>query len=125
MIKLVFCLRRLPHLSREGFQRYWLDTHGPLVRELAPALGVKRYVQVHTVTSAFSEAMRRHRGAPEDFDGVAELWWDSLDDLVAAFGSEEGQQANATLAEDEARFIDLERSSLFLTEEQVIFDRGG
>ena len=61
MIKLVFCLRRLPHLSREEFHRYWLDTHGPLVRELAPALGVKRYTQVHTVTSAFSEAMSRHR----------------------------------------------------------------
>ena len=39
MIKLVFCLRRLPHLSREEFHRYWLDTHGPLVRERAPALG--------------------------------------------------------------------------------------
>ncbi|HBT35125.1 MAG TPA: EthD family reductase, partial [Hyphomonas sp.] len=23
MIKLTFCLRRLPHLSREEFQRYW------------------------------------------------------------------------------------------------------
>jgi hypothetical protein len=42
--------------------------------------------------------------------------------LIAAFGSEEGQQANAALAEDEARFIDLERSSLFLAEEQAIFD---
>jgi len=40
MIKLVFCLRRLPNLSREEFQRYWLDTHGPLVRELAPALAI-------------------------------------------------------------------------------------
>ena len=83
MIKLVFCLRRLPHLSRQEFQRYWLESHGPLVRQLAPALGVKRYVQVHTVTSAFSEAMSRHRGAPEDFDGVAELWWDSVDDFAA------------------------------------------
>jgi hypothetical protein len=55
------------------------------------------------------------RGTVEAFDGVAELWWDSLDDLVAALGSEDGQRANAGLAEDEARFIDLERSSLFLT----------
>ena len=58
MIKLVFCCRRRPELSREEFQRYWLQSHGPLVRELAPALGIKRYTQVHTVTSAFSEAMR-------------------------------------------------------------------
>lgn len=84
MIKLVFCLHRLPHLSREAFQRYWLDTHGPLVRELAPALGAKRYTQVHTMTSAFSEAMRRHRGAPEDFDGVAELWWETVEDFARA-----------------------------------------
>jgi hypothetical protein len=41
MIKLVFCLRRLPHLSRGEFQCYWLDSHGPLVRDLAPALGVE------------------------------------------------------------------------------------
>ena len=82
MIKLVFCLRRLPHLSREQFQRYWLDSHGPLVRQLAPALGLKRYVQVHTVRSAFNDALRAHRGAPDDFDGVAELWWESVDDFA-------------------------------------------
>ncbi|MGH7820684.1 MAG: EthD domain-containing protein [Candidatus Binatia bacterium] len=33
MVKLVFCLRRLPHLSRAEFQRYWRETHGPLVRK--------------------------------------------------------------------------------------------
>ena len=31
MIKLTFCLVRLPHLSREAFQRYWFETHAPLV----------------------------------------------------------------------------------------------
>ena len=39
----------------------------------------------------------------EAYDGVAEVWWDSLDALVAAVGSEEGQRANETLAEDEAQ----------------------
>ena len=34
MIKLVFCCRRRPELSREEFQRTWLDRHGPLVRSL-------------------------------------------------------------------------------------------
>jgi hypothetical protein len=53
---------------------------------------------------------------------VAEISWDSLDGLVAAVGSEEGQRANETLAEDEARFIDFERSSLFLTEEHTFLD---
>ena len=119
MIKLVFCLRRLPHLSREEFHRYWLDTHGPLVRELAPALGVKRYTQVHTVTSAFSEAMRRHRGAPEDFDGVAELWWDDYPATVAALSSAETMAAVA----DHANFMDShDKCAMFITEEVVIVE---
>jgi len=122
MIKLVFCLRRLPHLSRPEFQRYWLESHGPLVRRLAPALGVKRYVQVHTVTSAFSEAMSRHRGAPEDFDGVAELWWDSVDDFARAGTTKEGRAAGRQLLEDEKRFIDLSRSPIWFGEEHALVD---
>ena len=31
MIKLTFCLRRLPHLTREEFQTYWREQHAPLV----------------------------------------------------------------------------------------------
>jgi uncharacterized protein (TIGR02118 family) len=122
MIKLVFCLRRLPHLSREAFQRYWLESHGPLVRQLAPALRLKRYVQVHTVTSAFSEAMSRHRGAPEDFDGVAELWWDSVDDFARAGTTKEGRDAGRRLLEDEKRFIDLSRSPIWFGEEHTLVD---
>jgi hypothetical protein len=33
MVKLVFCARRLPHLSRAEFQRYWFENHGPLVKK--------------------------------------------------------------------------------------------
>ena len=75
MIKLTFCLRRLPHLSREEFQRYWRETHAPLVRAAAPALRVRRYVQSHTLPHGLNETLRRGRGTPEPYDGVAELWW--------------------------------------------------
>ena len=61
MVKLVFCLTRLPHLSREEFQRYWRERHGPLVRESAKALGIRRYVQVHTLDTPVNEALRRGR----------------------------------------------------------------
>jgi hypothetical protein len=92
------------------------------VRRLAPALGVKRYVQVHTVTSAFSEAMSRHRGAPEDFDGVAELWWESVDDFARAGTTKEGRDAGRQLLEDEKRFIDLSRSPIWFGEEHALVD---
>ena len=52
MIKLTFCLVRLPHLSREAFQAYWFDTHGPLVASVADELKIRRYVQLHSLPEA-------------------------------------------------------------------------
>jgi hypothetical protein len=65
----------------------------------------------------FNEVLRVSRGALEPFDGVAELWWDDLDALVAAASSSEGSAAGQTLLEDEAKFIDLEESTLWLGKE--------
>lgn len=122
MIKLVFCLRRLPHLSLEEFQRYWLQTHGPLVRGHAATLRIKRYVQVHTLDSPMNETLRTSRDAAEPYDGVAELWWEGAEDPVAATATPEGQQAAQELLEDERKFIDLARSALWVAEEHPIVD---
>ncbi len=122
MIKLVYCLRRLPHLSREEFQRYWRETHGPLVRGHAQALRIRRYVQVHTLESQINDALRRGRGALEPYDGVAELWWESAEEFAAATDSPEGRKAGQELLEDERRFIDLERSALWIAQEQPVVD---
>lgn len=120
MIKLVFCVKRLPSLSREEFQRYWREQHAPLVREAAAALGVRRYVQVHTLTSPVNDGLRRGRGSPEEYDGVAELWFDSLESLAAAGATPEGRAAGRRLLEDERRFIDLARSPVWAAEEHPV-----
>jgi len=118
MIKLMYCVRRLPEMSREEFQRYWRETHGPLVRERAQALGIRRYVQVHTLDSPLNEAMRASRGSdPNIFDGVAELWWDSAEAFGADASTPEGRQAARELYEDEKRFIDFSRSTAFVAQE--------
>src|SRR4051794_23685307 len=114
MIKLVFVIRRREELPPEEFHRYWLEEHGPLARSLVEPLGARRYLQTHTLDSDLNAALAASRGTVEAYDGLAEIWWDSLDDVIVAFGSEEGQRANDTLTADEARFIDFERSSLFL-----------
>ena len=116
-MKLVFCLRRLPHLSRAEFQRDWLEQHGPLVRSHAATLGIRRYVQTHTDDLPLTDALRATRGAPEPYDGVAELWWDSVDAFAAAVSTREGMAASQALLEDERRFIDHTRSPLFLATE--------
>ena len=120
MLKLIFCLRRQPHLSREEFQRYWREVHGPLVRQQAAVLRIRRYVQAHTLTDPLNDALRAGRGSDEPFDGVAELWWDSRADLEAATGSEAGAAASRLLFEDERRFIDHAHSPLFVAEEKPI-----
>ncbi len=122
MIKLTYCVRRLPAVSAEEFHRYWRDVHGPLVRDRAAALGVRRYVQVHALTTPLNDALRAGRGAQEPYDGVAELWWDSVQDLQAAARTPDGRQAGLDLLEDERRFIDLGRSALWLGEEHAVVD---
>jgi uncharacterized protein (TIGR02118 family) len=120
MIKLTFCLVRLPHLSREAFQAYWFDTHGPLVASVAETLKIRRYVQLHSLPEAANAGTRASREAPPEFDGVAQLWWDSLEVVTENGRRPEAQAAAAMLLEDERRFIDLPRSPLWWGEERVV-----
>jgi hypothetical protein len=94
-----------------------------LVKRHAEALHIRRYVQVHACDTDLDEAVAGARnGEPRFYDGVAELWWDSLEELVAAFSSDAGQAAGRELLEDEQRFIDLPRSPLWFGEENVVID---
>lgn len=120
MIKLTFCLVRLPHLSRAQFQDYWFNTHGPLVKSVAETLMIRRYVQLHSLPAEASAGVRASREAPPEFDGVAELWFDSLEVIAANGQRPEAQKAAALLLEDERRFIDLPKSPLWWGEERGI-----
>jgi uncharacterized protein (TIGR02118 family) len=112
-------------MTREQFQAYWRDQHAPLVSRNAEALRIRRYVQTHARASEVGVAQSAARGSEPDFyDGEAELWWNSLDDVIAAISTPAGQQAAAELLEDERQFIDLERSPLWIGEEHVVVDAG-
>lgn len=122
MIKVIFCLKRQPQLSREEFQRYWREQHAPLVKRHAAALGMLRYVQSHTLNAPRLAVFAQMRGsADREFDGVTEIWWDSADALLAAVVTAEGQVASGALLEDEARFVDLPNSPVFFSEEFEVF----
>lgn len=122
MVKMIYCLRRLPALSLEEFQRYWREKHGPLVQKHAATLRIRRYVQVHTKYDEFTEPERVRLGRPEPYDGVAELWWDSIEDRYPENPSPERQQAGMALFEDEKNFIDHSRSPVWMAEEHVFVD---
>lgn len=129
MIKLTFCLTRAPHMSREEFQHYWRNTHAPLVARHAETLRIRRYVQCHTGDEAASDGLRAVRAggkladAPGIYDGVAELWFESWDDLAHTGTDPEAVAAGQALLEDEMKFIDLANSPLWFGEEHVIVDR--
>lgn len=120
MIKLTFCLHRLPHLSRDDFQTYWRETHAPLVASHADTLNIKRYIQTHTITHEANAAARETRGGPEEYDGIAELWWESWESYAALEGKPGAAEAGAALLEDEQKFIDLSSSPLWFNTEHVI-----
>jgi uncharacterized protein (TIGR02118 family) len=120
MIKLTFCLVRRADFTRPAFQAYWRETHAPLVRRHATALRIQRYVQLHTLDGPLGQSVATARGAPAEFDGVAELWWNDFDDIAATLATTDGQAAGAELLEDERRFIDLARSPIFFGEEIAV-----
>ncbi len=125
MIKLTFALVRLPHLTREQFQDYWLNIHGPLVASVKDSLRIRRYVQLHSFDEALSAGIRASRDGPPQFDGVAQLWYDSLEDLAALADDPAARAAGRLLLEDEKTFIALPKSPLWWGEEKVIIEGAG
>ena len=88
---------------------------------VARSLRIRRYVQSHTFDDPLYDGLRAARtGMHEPFDGIASLWWDSREELVAGMTSDDARRAGALLLEDERRFIDLPRSPLWWGEENVI-----
>jgi hypothetical protein len=118
MIRLVFALRRRTELSQEEFQDYWLRKHAPLVASFTSDLNILRYVQTHTLDDPATEGAQKARGDMEPaYDGVAELWWASEAELTRNLDTEPARAAGAALLEDEARFIDLPNSPLWMAYE--------
>ena len=121
MIKLVYCIARRADVPAEEFHRYWLEEHGPKVKAVAAAIGASKYVQSHTVLPEANAMLKASRGLADGYDGITEVWFDTDDAFTRAMATPEGQAAGAMLVEDESRFIDFARSSVFMTREHPIF----
>lgn len=104
-------------MTREAFKDYWVNKHAPFFMSKADAIGAKKYVQSHTLDTPLNEGLRMSRGMLSEFDGVAEVWFESEEGLTDAMNSPEGRQIAAALIEDEGNFIDHSKSSAFIVEE--------
>jgi uncharacterized protein (TIGR02118 family) len=108
MIKLVYCITKKPGLTDEEFFRYWENVHGPLGARIP---GLRKLVQSRCLT------IPSDRYA-SDYDGMAELWFDNVEALLAARTSPEWKASS----EDEGNFIDHNKVAYFVSEEHVILD---
>jgi len=120
VIKFVMCLCRHPEMTREQFQDYWLNKHGPFFQKHAGDMRAKRYVQSLTLNTPLNDELRKSRGMLPEYDGVAEVWFESEDDMIAAMSSPEGQELSAALLEDEGNFVDHSKSTAFLVREHEL-----
>ena len=77
MIKVCTLIKRRQGLSREDFADWWLKRHAPRACKLE---GLKRY--------QISLALGEDESA---YDGMAELWFDSVEELRQAFATDLGR----------------------------------
>lgn len=80
---------------------------------------MKRYVQSHTLSDDVNDPLREQRGTGEPYDGITEVWFDSLEAMAGR--GRDAAEAARRLHEDEMEFVDFGRSSVFLTVEHEIF----
>jgi len=78
---------------------YWIEHNQPLARAVP---GVKRF--------EWFEALVAPEGEPP-FDGVVEMWFETLADVQTAIQSPEAKKAE----EDLVNFVDFSRYTVFLT----------
>jgi uncharacterized protein (TIGR02118 family) len=111
MVKLIICLKRKPGMSAAEFHRYWKEVHAPTVKGVPEFMRyLRRYVQSHTV----SDSVPGFPAAPSEYDGIAELWFDSLEDVGKAFSE---PRYFEIIQKDDARFLDVANCRIFVTEE--------
>src|SRR5215470_3486245 len=81
MVKVSVMLKRKPGMSTVEFHRYWKDVHGPLVLGVSEFMRhFRQYVQCHAIAEAFVDTP----GVASQYDGIAEVWADSLDEVKRA-----------------------------------------
>lgn len=85
-MKLIALLKARPAMSGEEFARRWIDGHAPLTLKFKNLKGYR----INVAIDEYQEIE-----GPLPFDGTAELWWDSLEEMQEDFASPEAEAAVA------------------------------
>jgi uncharacterized protein (TIGR02118 family) len=94
ILRALWVVTRKPGMSLADFQHYWRRTHGPMVPRTPSMV---RYIQYHV------SERRAGAGMPQ-FDGVAELSWNNLEEYRESWQSPQMQHEQFP---DMPNFLDL------------------
>ena len=84
---------------------------------------MQRYLQVHYSAHALESGLRDVRGTVlPPYSGHAEAWF-SRADLLSMANVPEAARAMELAVEDERKFIDFQRSAMWIGKERVFIDR--
>ena len=85
-VKLIALLRAKPGMGRAEFAKRWVESHAPLTLKFKNLKGYR-------INVAIDEYQEIEGELP--FDGTAELWWDSIEEMKQDFDSPEAEVAVA------------------------------
>lgn len=103
-VKVVALLKARRGMSREDFRRRWVEEHAPLALRMERLRGYRINVAID----------QQEIAGELPYDGTAELWWDSVEEMRADFASEVG-----VLAGEDADSFAVVRQHIY-TEEHVL-----
>ena len=111
MIKMTLLIARKADTSVQAFRDYWTGRHLQVVRSVPEVQRyTRRYVQQHNTYVAPDHT------TAEPFDGIAEAWFDSLEDAMSLIESDNWRNV---IKLDDLNFIDVTRTQIMLSEEKT------
>ena|SRR5215218_8719967 len=108
MIKRLTAWHAHPGMAPDEALRHWRFSHASLVKNVP---GIVRYVQNHCTTGPSGDP-----DAVRPYDGLAEVWFESLEAAEASLATAEWQ----SVIEDAATFMDFDCVTAAWAEEHVI-----
>lgn len=106
-LKIIRTVYRRHDLKHTRFKDYWLTKHARLEEKVIATTPMQRIVATF--------ALPEDRAAPE-FDGVAELYFDRIEDIRATFAG----PVPATMREDEENFVQMDAPAVRLVAEEYL-----
>ena len=102
MVKRISLARRRPDLTRAEFAAHWLGPHSDIARSIPGLRGYR---------------INLSRDPDSVWDGVAETWFDSEEEAVAAFNTE---PIKGLMTADRPKFLD--EVIVFIADEHVVVE---